>query len=73
MSAEAIAGLFRFASQLPCLVGVGTSDFALGGARTLARALESAGAETSLREYPGIEHLLVVQVALPDVFAFFGQ
>jgi predicted esterase len=52
-------------------VGVGTADFARPGAAALSRALTDAGATTTYREYPDIEHLAVVQVALADVFAFF--
>ncbi|MFN0120475.1 MAG: alpha/beta fold hydrolase [Blastocatellia bacterium] len=57
---------------LPYYVGIGTEDFALPRARELRAALEKAGAaKLTYREYPGIEHLMIVQVALPDVFAFF--
>ncbi len=59
--------------QLPFLVGVGTRDFALQGARSLHARLEALGAPTTLREYPDVEHLAIVQVALPDVFAFFDR
>jgi predicted esterase len=58
--------------RLPAFVGVGDRDFALKGARSLAEALRAAGlGDVTYREYPGIEHLAIVQVALPDVFAFF--
>ncbi|MEY4672563.1 MAG: hypothetical protein RL148_347 [Planctomycetota bacterium] len=59
--------------QLPFLVGVGTRDFALQGARSLNARLEALGAPTTLREYPDVEHLAIVQIALPDVFAFFDR
>ncbi len=53
-------------------VGVGSRDFLLSMARSLKEGLGKAGVETVLfREYPDIEHLMIVQVALPDVFAFF--
>ena len=58
-------------AKLPFFVGVGSRDFALGQARGLDRALRKAGATSTLREYPGVEHLAIVQLALPDVFAFF--
>jgi predicted esterase len=60
-------------ADLPFLVGVGDRDFALGQARALARSLEGGARSVELRVYPGIEHMLVVQVALPDVFAFFDR
>lgn len=58
-------------AKLPFFVGVGSRDFALGQARGLDRALRKAGATSTLREYPGVEHLAIVQLALPDVFTFF--
>lgn len=57
---------------LPFFVGVGTRDFARSGAQALNQALTRLGVATvTFREYPDIEHLAIVQVALPDVFAFF--
>lgn len=58
---------------LPFFVGVGSADFALSGARSLHRALRSAGAVSELREYQGVEHLAIVQLALDDVFVFFDE
>ena len=41
-------------------------------ARALKRSLERADVRSvELKEYPGVEHLTIVQLALPDVFAFF--
>lgn len=57
---------------LPVFVGVGEKDFALRGARSLHQALADGGVKAAtLREYPGLEHLLIVREALPDVFAVF--
>lgn len=62
------------ARQVPAFVGCGADDFALGGAKALARALEKAGGkDVQFKEYAGIEHTTVVQYALPDVFAFFEK
>lgn len=59
---------------VPFFVGVGKEDFALTGARGLAQNLQKAGVATVvLREYPDVEHLLVVQLGLGDVFAFFDD
>jgi pimeloyl-ACP methyl ester carboxylesterase len=60
---------------LPFFVGVGSEDFALKGARSLAEALKKKGnaQRVELKEYPDIEHLAIVQVALKDVFAFFDS
>lgn len=60
--------------KLPFFVGVGTEDFMLAPARGLAAALEKAGVRKMvLRQYPDVEHLLVVQLGLADVFAFFDE
>ena len=60
--------------ELPFFVGVGSEDFALKGAKDLAEALTRSGVATVVyREYPAIEHLGIVQVALPDVFRFFDE
>ena len=59
--------------ELPVFVGCGSRDFALDGARALHRKLERSGAQASLRIYEGIEHLTIVQIALPDVYAFFDD
>jgi acetyl esterase/lipase len=57
-----------------CFVGVGTRDFAVNGARSLARTLKQGNRiAVEFREYPEVEHLAVVQVALEDVFAQFEQ
>jgi len=56
---------------LPFFVCAGERDFGLQGAKRLHRAIERAGADAQWRVYPSVEHLAIVQVALPDVFAFF--
>jgi len=61
------------AKKLPFFVGVGKDDFARSGATSLANALKKAGIPVHFREYPDIEHLVIVQHALPDVFAFFDE
>ncbi|MFN3242560.1 MAG: prolyl oligopeptidase family serine peptidase [Planctomycetota bacterium] len=60
-------------ARLPFFVCAGERDFGLGGARRLHRAIEAAGATASFRVDPAVEHLAIVQVALPDVFAFFDE
>ncbi|MCB9886830.1 MAG: prolyl oligopeptidase family serine peptidase [Planctomycetes bacterium] len=60
-------------AALPFFVGVGSRDFALGQARALDRSLRAAGAASTLREYAGVEHLAIVQLALDDVFGFFER
>lgn len=61
-------------SQLPFFIGIGSEDFALPNARRLEAGLRERKVESlQVRDYPGIEHLVIVQVALPEVFAFFDQ
>ncbi len=52
-------------ANTPFFIGVGDKDFARPGAVALSKALPQA----TFKEYPGIEHMLIVRVALPDVFA----
>lgn len=55
-------------------IGVGAQDFALKGARSLRDNLSKVkGIALQYREYPDVEHMIIVQVALPDVFALFDQ
>ncbi|HEY1380419.1 MAG TPA: alpha/beta fold hydrolase [Gemmataceae bacterium] len=61
-------------AELPVFVGYGTEDFLAGGERGLAAALRESGAKKlTVKEYAGVEHILVVQEALPDVFRFFEK
>ena len=56
----------------PVFVGMGTADFALRSGKALVKALSDAGAKhVTAKEYPGLEHLLIVREALPDVFRMF--
>lgn len=59
-------------AALPFFVGVGEKDFARGGAKALAKVLKDGGAEKlTFKEYSHVEHMLIVRVALPDVFALW--
>jgi predicted esterase len=60
--------------QLPVFVGVGDKDFALNGARSLSKALSTTGAKNvTYKEYPKIEHMVIVREALPDVFKAWDE
>ncbi|MDY3558099.1 hypothetical protein R5W23_000820 [Gemmata sp. JC673] len=62
-----------FAEQ-PTFVGVGNKDFALAAARGLRKALTDGGAKhVTYKEYAGVEHMVIVRTALPDVFALFDE
>ena len=55
-------------------VGVGDKDFARGTAKSLHASLERAGVEKAVFEsFEDVEHLLVVQLALPKVFSLFDE
>lgn len=55
---------FAKLKKLRFFVGVGTKDFARDSASGLHRSLEAAGAASTFREYPEVEHLAIVQLAL---------
>ncbi len=60
--------------KLPYFVGAGSEDFGLRGAKALNESLQQAEVKKNIfREYAGIEHLTIVQVALKDVFSFFDS
>jgi predicted esterase len=60
--------------EVPFFVATGSEDFTAVASRGLAASLEKAGVKkVTFKEYPGLEHLTVVQLALPDVFAFFDE
>ena len=61
-------------SKLPAFVGIGNLDFALSSARKLHDDIQKSGNTSAiLKEYPKVEHLTIVQIALDDLFAFFEQ
>lgn len=58
--------------KVPFYIGAGTEDFLLAGCRGLAKALKDSGVETvKMHEFPEVEHITIVQVALPEVFEWF--
>ena len=56
--------------QVPWFVAAGERDFGRRGAQGLVRSLESVGAKVQWLEVPHVEHLVIVQAALDDVFKF---
>lgn len=59
---------------LPLFVAAGEKDFGLLMARGLNKGLTAGGAKAvTYKEYPGVEHLLIVREALPDVFTLFDR
>lgn len=60
--------------SLPTFIAAGEKDFGLGPAKALHKSLVAGGAKNaSFREYPVMEHLLIVREALPDVFKQFER
>ena len=57
----------------PWLVAAGELDFGRGGAKSLADRLEKLKSRVEYREYPDVEHMVIMQAALDDVFAFLDQ
>jgi len=58
-------------TQIPLFAGAGAEDFGKGGVQQVARQFRQAGLSLEEKDYPQIEHLGIVQVALDDVFRFF--
>lgn len=54
-------------------VGAGDADFGRSGAASLARSLEKSSVPVTYREYKNVEHMVIVQAALDDVFSFFDD
>jgi predicted esterase len=61
-------------AEVPVFVGVGDKDFALRTAKGLHKALTDAKAKAvTYKEYPDVEHLVIVREALGDVVALFEK
>lgn len=57
----------------PFQVVTGSRDFLRDQALALHRRLLESGARSDLKDYADVEHLTVVQIALPGVFGFFER
>lgn len=57
----------------PWLVVAGEQDFGRGGAKALTERLTRLGCKTQYREYPNVEHMVIVQAVLDDVFQFLSN
>lgn len=61
-------------AEIPLFVGIGEQDFALRNAKALHKTLIDAQAKNvTYKEYPDVEHLLIVREALGDVFDLFDR
>lgn len=61
------------ARRVPWFVAAGAADFGRPGALALAKGLRAAGNRVEERIVPDVEHMVVVQAALDDLFAFFDE
>jgi predicted esterase len=59
--------------KVPFYVAAGERDFGKPRAKSLRQQLERIGCPVEYREYPNVEHMVIVQAALDDVFAFFDK
>lgn len=59
--------------KVPFYVAAGERDFGKPRAKSLRMQLERIGCPVEYREYPDVEHMVIVQAALDDVFAFFDK
>jgi pimeloyl-ACP methyl ester carboxylesterase len=61
------------AASIRFFVGAGDQDFGRGGAIQLHRSLAAAGVDSRYIEYPAVEHMVIVQAAIDDVFRFLDE
>ena len=54
-------------------VGAGEFDFGRRGAESLARSLNQGGIAVEMKQQGQVEHLIIVQAALEDVFEFLDK
>ncbi|HMO36432.1 MAG TPA: alpha/beta fold hydrolase [Gemmatales bacterium] len=71
---KAAKGKEEVFQKLPMYVGVGEYDFALRQAEALAANLKKTGIQdVTYKKFQRLEHMIIVQEALPEVFQFFEQ
>lgn len=58
---------------IPFFVAAGERDFGKPRAKALAAQLKQSKCTVDYKEYPNVEHMVVVQAALDDVFDFFDS
>lgn len=58
------------ARRVPWFIAAGARDFGKRGAEALATQLTAAGSTVTYREIPDVEHMVIVQAALDEVFSF---
>jgi len=77
IAAVALGGGGRFTTRqqhsAKWFVAAGEEDFGRPGALQLHQSLVGAGISSTWREYPDVEHLAIVQAAIPAVFQFLDE
>lgn len=58
---------------IPFFVAAGERDFGKPRAKALASQLKQSNCTVEYKEYQDVEHMVIVQAALDDVFAFFDN
>jgi predicted esterase len=73
----ALGGGGRIGSREPgpasWFVAAGDRDFGKSGAKNLVSQLSAKGKSVAWKEYPQIEHMVIVQASLDDVFVFLDS
>lgn len=59
--------------ETPWFVAAGELDFGRSGAKSLAERLEQFKCRVEYREYPDVEHMVIMQAAIDDIFAFLDR
>ena len=59
--------------KIPFYVAAGERDFGKPRAKALSQQLQRIGASVEYGEFTDVEHMVIVQAALDDVFAFFDR
>lgn len=57
----------------PWWIAAGELDFGRGGARALANRLKQLDCQVEYREYADVEHMVIVQAALDDLFQYLDS
>ena len=60
-------------SPVRFFVAAGDRDFGRPRAKSLAETLRNLDCRVEYREYSDVEHMVIVQAALRDVFVFLDQ
>jgi len=59
--------------DIPFFVAAGERDFGKPRAKALASQLRGLNCSVEYREYPNVEHMVIVQAALDELFEFFDK